>query len=132
VISAVTSRNLDSNVMNEPVAWRVLGMLPILKYSATLHISDEHRAVRRLELFHDCIRILSRKLQELCSKDSNFLYADAVVRKTRPFLHFFIMDGLEISVNTLCPINSCPSCWCPNHELDNTEVWIAFKRQSNL
>jgi hypothetical protein len=122
IFFSVTSRNLDSSIMNEPHAWRVLGMLPILKYSSTLHLSDEKRAERRLRLFHYCIGILSDRLDQICSVDNNFLYADGVVRRTRPFFHFLIMDGLEISVNALCPIDTCPSCWCPKQELDNTQV----------
>jgi hypothetical protein len=118
----VTTKNVDSTVMNEPCAYRVLGMLPVYKTDATPMMTAQKRSDRRHKLFHDCVREIVQKLNAFCSEVHDVLYADGKVRRTRPFLHFFIMDGLEIALNTLCPIRSCPSCWCDDSQLDNTEV----------
>ena len=45
----ITVRNLDSSVSGKAMAWRVLGMLPGFKKSATPNESDEWRRQRRLE-----------------------------------------------------------------------------------
>ena len=94
-------------------------MIPILDSSKTQTAED--LSERRQRLYHACVKILAQKLQEFCSKDHDFLYAERI-RKTRPFMHFFLMDGLEISMSTQCPTSSCHACWCPDDELDNTEV----------
>jgi len=31
------------------------------------------------------------------------------------------MDGLEVSASTLCDVTQCPTCMCPQDDLDNTE-----------
>ena len=48
----VTVRNLNSVVSGKACAWRVLGMMPSLKKSATLAQTDSWRKDRRLRLHH--------------------------------------------------------------------------------
>ena len=51
----ITVRNLNSTVSGKACAWRVLGMMPSLKKSATLDQTDTWRKERRLRLHHACI-----------------------------------------------------------------------------
>ena len=95
-------------------------MLPLLKSDGAR--SSKWRTERRYELFHDCVRILAGEINKFCDQDHIFRYADGIYRNTRPFLFFFLMDGLEIAYNTLCPVTSCPTCWCPNDRLHETKV----------
>lgn len=124
VFFAVTSKNLDTYVAGQPVAWRILGLLPILSTAANATMSIAARSKRRLNLFHKCMAIVVAKLNAFCSEDHTFVWADNKARLTRPFLHFLLTDGLEASVNSMCPTTNCLSCWCPANELDNTEVYL--------
>ncbi len=51
----VTVRNLNMAVSGRACAWRVLGMIPSLRKSATLDQTDSWRKDRRLRLHHACI-----------------------------------------------------------------------------
>jgi hypothetical protein len=51
----ITVRNLNSVVSGKACAWRVLGMMPSLRKSATLAQTDTWRKDRRLRLHHACI-----------------------------------------------------------------------------
>jgi hypothetical protein len=51
----VTLRNLNSVVSGKACAWRVLGMIPSVRKSATLAQTDNWRKNKRLRLHHACI-----------------------------------------------------------------------------
>ena len=52
----ITLRNLDSVVSGKAMAWRVLGMLPSFKKSATPNETDDWRRQRSLGMHHACIK----------------------------------------------------------------------------
>jgi hypothetical protein len=112
-------------VAGQPVAWRILGLLPVLSTAANACMSQKQRSLRRLNLFHKCLAILVEKINAFCSEDQTLVWADNKARVTRAFMHFLLTDGLEASVNSLCPTTNCLSCWCPADRLDDTEVKLS-------
>ena len=62
------------------------------------------------------------EINELCSEDRYFRFADGKVREGRCFWHLLSMDGLEISYTTMCPTDDCPACECPRSELQSTDT----------
>lgn len=96
-------------------------MLPVFK-SANSGMSDAARGKRRYEILHEAVAEIVKQFNNIRDKTLCMKYADGIVRPTRVFLHFFIMDGLEIALNTMCHTRSCPTCWCPDDKLDETEV----------
>jgi hypothetical protein len=75
----VTVRNLSSVVSGKACAWRVLGMMPSLRKSATLAQTDTWRKDRRLRLHHACIAHVVEMVNKFCSEDKYILYADGKV-----------------------------------------------------
>ena len=75
----VTVRNLSSVVSGKACAWRVLGMMPSLRKSATLAQTDTWRKDRRLRLHHACIAHVVDMVNRFCSEDKYILYADGKV-----------------------------------------------------
>ena len=73
-------RNLDSSVSGKAMAWRVLGMLPGLKKSATPNESDAWLRQRRLEMHHTCVKHVVDSINIFCNKDVHVLCADKQVR----------------------------------------------------
>ena len=82
----LTVRNLDSSVSGKAMAWRVLGMLPGFKKSATPNESDEWRRQRRLEMHHACVKHVVHSINNFCDKDVHVLCADNHVRYGYPWL----------------------------------------------
>ena len=60
----ITLQNLDSVVSGKAMAWRVLGMLPSFKKSATPNETDEWRRQRRLGMHYPALQWLPTKLAE--------------------------------------------------------------------
>lgn len=108
--------------MSKPFAWRPLGLLPILKATAMTNNKVEWQRYRRLELYHRCMDIVVAEINELCSADKHFRFADGKVREGRCFWHLLSMDGLEIAATTMCPTDECPVCECPKDELERTDI----------
>ena len=77
----VTVRNLNSVVSGKARAWRVLGMMPGLRKSATLAQSDTWRKDRRLRLrvHHACIAHVVDMVNRFCGEDKHILCADGQV-----------------------------------------------------
>ena len=75
----VTLRNLSSVVSGKTAAWRVLGMMPSLRKSATLAQTDNWRKERRLRLHHACISHLVEMVNKFTSEDKHLLGADGQV-----------------------------------------------------
>ena len=65
----ITVRNLDSVVSGKAMAWRVLGMLPSFKKSATPNESDDWRRHRRLDMHHACIKHIVDSINNFREKD---------------------------------------------------------------
>ena len=76
----VTVSNLNSVVSGKACAWRVLGMMPSLRKSATLAQSDTWRKDRRLRLHHACISHLVEMINKFGSEDKHLLCADGQVQ----------------------------------------------------
>ena len=76
----VTVRNLSSVVSGKACAWRVLGMLPSLRKSATLAQTDTWRKERRLRLHHACIDHVVQMVNKFGSEDKYLLCADGQVQ----------------------------------------------------
>ena len=96
---AVGCLNNDRTVMSRPYAWRVLACLPILKGSACTKVSKEWQTQRRLSLYHSAMAPIIAEVNEICSKDAYYRFADKTVRKGRGFWHLLCMDGAEIAAN---------------------------------
>ena len=75
----ITVRNLSSVVSGKACAWRVLGMMPSLRKSATLAQSDTWRKDRRLRLHHACIAHVVEMINKFGSEDKYILSADGQV-----------------------------------------------------
>ena len=60
-------------------AWRVLGMMPGLRKSATLAQSDKWRKERRLRLHHASIAHVVDMVNRFCGEDKHVLRADGQV-----------------------------------------------------
>ena len=75
----VTVRNLNSVVSGKACAWRVLGMMPSLKKSATLAQTDSWRKDRRLRLHHAGLGHIVNMINKLGSEDKHILCADGKV-----------------------------------------------------
>ena len=75
----ITVRNLNSIVSGKARAWRVLGMMPSVRKSATLAQSDQWRKERRLRLHHACIAHVVDMVNRFCGEDKHILCADGQV-----------------------------------------------------
>ena len=75
----VTVRNLNSVVSGKACAWRVLGMIPSVRKSATLAQNDTWRKNRRLRLHHACIEKVADMVNKFGSEDKYVLCADGQV-----------------------------------------------------
>ena len=65
----VTVRNLNSVVSGKACAWRVLGMIPSVRKSATLQQDDTWRKNRRLRLHHACIAKVAEMINKFGAED---------------------------------------------------------------
>ena len=74
----VTVRNLNSVVSGKACAWRVLGMMPSLKKSATLAQTDSWRKDRRLRLHHAGLSHIVNMINKFRSEDKHVLCADGM------------------------------------------------------
>ena len=79
----VTLRNLNSVVSGKACAWRVLGMMPSLRKSATLAQTDNWRKDRRLRLHHAGISHIVNMINKFGSEDKHILCADGKVHMYR-------------------------------------------------
>lgn len=82
----ITLRNLNSVVSGKTAAWRVLGLMPSLRKSATLEQTDTWRKERRLRLHHAGIAHLVEMVNKFASEDKHLLCADGQVRMSTEFV----------------------------------------------
>ena len=87
----ITLRNLDSVVSGKAMAWRVLGMLPSFKKSATPNETDEWRRQRRLGMHHACIKHVVDSINNFCEKDVHVQCADGQVILGYPNLSLYML-----------------------------------------
>ena len=107
--------------MSRPYAWRVLGILPILKASACTNTDETWQRLRRLNLYHRCMDPIIAEINELCKNPRYYRWGDKLVRRGQAFWHFISMHGLEIAATALSSTMTCPTCECPKDELDRTD-----------
>jgi hypothetical protein len=129
---SVGSLNNDRTVMSSTYAWRPLACLPILKTSAFSNVDKDWQAQRRLALYHNAMAHIVADINDLCSTDRHYRFADKISRCGRGFWHFLSLDGAEIAAATLCGTDKCPTCECPKSELDNTETQIPLLKTSEI
>lgn len=113
--------------MSRPYAWRLLACLPILDGSACTNTSSQWQTQRRLGLYHSAMAHIIEEVNEICSKNSFYRFADKLVRPGRGFWHVMSMDGAEIAAATMCGTDNCPVCVCPKSELANTEYKCSLR-----
>ena len=77
--------------MSRPYAWRPLGLLPILKASVLTNNNAAWQRNRRLDLHHRCRDPVVAEINELCSQDKYFRFADRKVRVDRCFWRLLSM-----------------------------------------
>jgi hypothetical protein len=85
----MTVRNLNSVVSGKARAWRVLGMMPSVRKSATLAQSDTWRKERRLRLHHACIAHVVDMVNRFCGEDKHILCADGKVHTC--YIHVYTL-----------------------------------------
>jgi len=117
----VACLNNDKSVMCRPYAWRVLGILPILKASACTNTDPDWQRQRRLDMYHRAMDPVIAEINELCKTARYYRWADKLVRLGCAFWHIISMDGLEIAATALSNTRECPSCECPKDELSRTD-----------
>ena len=66
--------------MSRPYAWRVLGILPILKASACTNQDKGWQSQRRISMFHRAMDPVIAEINELCKTARYYRWADKLVR----------------------------------------------------
>ena len=115
--------------MSRLYAWQVLACLPS---SACTNTSKDWQDHRRMALYHSAMAHIIPEINEICSKNDYYRFADKVVRQGRGFWHLLCMDGAEIAAATMCGTDNCPTCECPKAELDNTEDTYPLRRTESV
>ena len=106
----VTVRNLNSVVSGKSSAWRVLGMIPSVRKSATLQQDDTWRKDRRLRLHHACIAKLAEMINKFGSEEKYLLCADGQVR-TSTYQYIPVYTGTY----TYIPVHTSTYQYIPVH-----------------
>ena len=107
-------------------------MMPAISKAATVAQTTEWRAERRTRLYHSCIDILAKQINDLTGRNIHIRYADKLVRRSRVFMDFLSMDGDEVSTATMCPTTQCTSCWCPRDQLHDTDQVFPFRDTQSI
>ena len=102
----VTVRNLNSVVSGKSCAWRVLGMIPSVRKSATLQQDDTWRKDRRLRLHHACIAKVADMINKFGSEEKHLLCADGQVH-TSTYQYILSRTSLYCSL-----YHHVPPCTC--------------------
>ena len=79
--------------MARPYAWRPLACLPILKGRSFTNTDVEWQRRRRLSVYHSAMEHIVDDVNEICSTDRHYRFADKVVRCGRGFWHFLSIDA---------------------------------------
>ncbi len=84
----ITVRNHNSVVSGKARTWRVLGVMPSLRKSATRAQSDKWRKESRRRLHHACIAHVVDMVNRFCGEDKHTLCADGQVHTL--YIHIYI------------------------------------------
>ena len=117
----VTSGNFMADIKNQASSFRFLALFPSFNSTAASRLSDSEVIVRRKEITHEGMCAVLQKLKDILNKPFDFLCADGKYRMLVPMLQFLILDGLEISMHTMCSTVNCPVCTAPRSELGNPD-----------
>ncbi len=63
-------------------------MMPAISKAATVAQTTEWRAERRTLLYHSCIDILAKQINDLTGRAVHIRYADKLVQRSRVFMDF--------------------------------------------
>ncbi len=118
--------------MSRPYAWRVLGILLILKASAYTNTDKDWQKQHRLNMFHRAMDPVIAEINELCKTARYYRWADKLVRLGRAFWHIISMDGLEIAATALSSTMHCPTCKCPRDELHRTDKLYPVRSRAEV
>jgi len=100
-------------------------------FAHTEAFSHDQRRMAEV-LYHCCMDPVVEEINQLCSEDNYFRFADGKVRLGRCFWHLLSMDGLEIAATTMCSTDECPVCEVPKDELDRTDVSYPLRSGSTV
>ena len=111
----VTVRNLNSTVSGKTCAWRVLGMMPSLKKSATLAQTDTWRKERRLRLHHAGLSHITAMINKFGSEDMYILCADGKVC-TSIYLDVLVYTQtyMYVLIHTILRLDLPVPIWIPS------------------
>ena len=101
---------------------RFLGCLPIYDYDASLLGSEGRKRARALELFHECIGIVSADIAEFCKQPHTMRCGDGNDYVVVPRLAFVAADFQQIQQNLALVGGGCHVCQCPKESLDCTDT----------
>ena len=107
--------NSDRNVMSSTYAWRPLASqvvcFHILKGSSCTNVSKDWQAYRCCALYHSPIAPIIADVNDICSTDRHFRFADKLVRRGRGFWHLLSIVGAEIAAAAAmkCDTDNCPT-----------------------
>jgi hypothetical protein len=98
----ITLRNLTTAVSGKAAAWRVLGMMPSLRKSATLEQTDTWRKERRQRLHHAGLAHLVEMVNKFASEDKHVLCADGQVQMSmyEVCTSIYMVHTMDVPVHT--------------------------------
>jgi hypothetical protein len=118
----VTLLNINENKRFKKGAVRFLGCLPIYDHDASMLGSDAKKRNRALQLFHDCIGIVSADIAEFCKQRHTIRCGDGNDYVVIPRLAFVAADFQQIQQNMALSGGGCHVCECPHDSLDCTDT----------
>ena len=129
---SVGSLNNNRTVMSCTYAWRPLACMPILKTTAFTNVDKDWQAQRRLGLYHNAMGHIVADVNDLCSKDRYYRFADKIVRCGRGFWHFLSLDGSEIAVQLCVAQTSAQPVSVPRQSWTTLKPRIHFGKPVRL
>ena len=111
---------------------RFLGCLPIYDYDASLLKSKAKKRTRALQMFHDCINIISMDMRKFCMKQHLMRAANGRRYVVAPRLAFIVADYQQIQQNLAHVGKACYMCECPYSSLDVTDSRWPLRNMQNI
>lgn len=119
----MTLLNINENKRFKAGAVRFLGCLPIYDYDASRLGSDGKKRNRAMEMFHDCMSIISADIAEFCNDQHTMVCGDGRSYVVQPRIAFVAADFQQIYQNLALAGSGCHVCQCPKDSLDCTGTW---------